>query len=299
MWEVTDQDGRSLRCLLCRGVQHRPIFHEFGVDILQCRACHHVFSAYAAEAHYDGYWGEDVAEADTFYWNEAHARMYQDFFRRFVVGRSGRLLDVGCGLGFFLQALQHHPNWEGYGCEISPAAVRYARDTLGLTNVICARLEDAALPERSFDLITLWDVIEHLLEPDPVLRRCHLLLQEGGICFMHTPNVAIQLPKAHLKKLLHGMQPGIGYLQARDHLHHYSMHSMRRLLQRNGFTRVHFVHLHPIQSVSGNKSRFQRGVKNVWFEVARTLARVSFGYLNLDNLFVVATKKSPTKTSKA
>jgi hypothetical protein len=73
---------------------------------------------------------------------------------------------------------------------------------------------------------------------------------------------------------------------------------MRRLLQRSGFTPVNCVYSHPIQSVSGNKSRFLRGVKNVWFEVFHALAMVSFGYLNLDNLFVVATKESQTKAAK-
>jgi hypothetical protein len=81
-------------------------------------------------------------------------------------------------------------------------------------------------------------------------------------------------------------------MQARDHLHHYSMSSIRRLLERNGFSRVEFVHLHPIQSVSGSKRVFLRGVKNIWFEAARALAIVSGGILNFDNLFVVARKES-------
>jgi hypothetical protein len=136
----------------------------------------------------------------------------------------------------------------------------------------------------------MWDVIEHILEPDPLLAHCHALLKAGGICFMHTPNVRIQLPKARLKKLVRGMRPGVGYLQARDHLHHYSTHSMRRLLIRHGFSRIDFVHLPPIQSVAGSRSALLRCAKNVWFEVARALAMVSFGRLNLDNLFVVAHK---------
>jgi 2-polyprenyl-3-methyl-5-hydroxy-6-metoxy-1,4-benzoquinol methylase len=221
--------------------------------------------------------------------------MYQDFFEKFVVGRSGRFLDMGCGLGFFLKAIAVHSNWEAYGCEISPAAVRYAHKTLGLDNVICSRLEAVDLPQNSFDLITMWDVIDHILWPDPLLRRCHTLLREGGICFLRTPNIWVQLPRARLKKLLRGMRPDLIYLQARDHPHQYSMSSIRRLLERNGFSRVEFVHLHPIRSVSANKRGFLRGVKNVWFEAVRTLATVSGGHLNFDNLFVVAHKESQTR----
>ena len=244
------QDVVPLQCLMCGGLRHRPIFNEFGIDILRCCECHHVFSSFPADPHYDGFWGEGVAESDLWYWKEARNTMYQDFFERFLVGRSGRLLDMGCGLGFFLKAMTPYTNWEAYGCEISPTAVRYARETLSLTNVICNRLEDADLPQSFFDLITLWDVIDHIPRPDPLLRRCHALLREGGICFIRTPNVVIQLPRAQLKRLLWPMQPGVAYLQARDHAHHYSMSSIRRLLERNGFSRVQFVHLRPVQSVS-------------------------------------------------
>ncbi len=295
MEEAVNPNGGPLRCLLCGGVRHKAIFNEFGVDILRCRECHHVFSSFAANPHYDDFWGDEVAEDEHFYWNKARARMHQDFFRRFLAGRSGRLLDVGCGLGFFLKAIEPYANWAAYGCEISPAAVRYARETLGLPNVVCGQPEDVDLPQSSFDLITMWDVLEHFLWPDQLLRRCHALLNEGGICFILTPNVRVQLLRARIIKLVRGVQPGIAYLQAHDHLHHYSMSSIRRLLNRNGFSRVEFAHLHPVQSVSGSKSGLLRGVKNVWFEAARTLFIISAGRLNFDNLFVVARKESPSR----
>jgi 2-polyprenyl-3-methyl-5-hydroxy-6-metoxy-1,4-benzoquinol methylase len=274
-------------CLLCGGVLHDSIFNEFGVDILRCRQCRHVFSSFAANPHYDGFWGQEVAQENHLYWNKARTKMHQDFLRRFIAGRSGRLLDMGCGLGFFLKTLTEHPNWEGYGCEISPAAVHYARETLGLRNVIGGRLEDANFPQGSFDIITIWDVLEHLLQPEPLLRYCHALLREKGICFIRTPNIVVQLLRARLQRLVRGMQLDSAYLMARDHLHHYSMDSIRRLLERNGFSRVEFVHLHPIDSMSGT---FVRGIKNLGFGAVRALAAASGGCLNFDNLFVVAHK---------
>ena len=47
------------------------------------------------------------------------------------------------------------------------------------------------------------------------------------------------------------MRPNIDYLRARDHAHQYSMSSIRKLLERNGFTRIQFVHLPPVQDPEG------------------------------------------------
>ena len=275
-------------CLLCGGLRHRTIFNEFEVDILQCIDCHHVFSSFVADPHFDGFWGDEVGNADPFYWSKGRARMHGDFVKSFIAGHSGRLLDMGCGLGYFIKALAPYPNWEVSGCEISAAAVRYGRETLGLRNVVCSRLEDAEFPRSFFDMITMWDVLEHIPHPDPLLRHCHGLLREGGLCFIRTPNVVAQLMRARLRKLAFGMRPELAYLMARDHMHHYSAVSIRHLLERNGFAVVKFMHLHPIQSKADNAVTY--AAKNMCFETLKALAMLSGGSLNLDNLFVLARK---------
>jgi ubiquinone/menaquinone biosynthesis C-methylase UbiE len=182
------------------------------------------------------------------------------------------------------------PEWQTYGCEISSAAVRYGREKLGLANVVCSRLENVDLPERSFDIITMWDVLDHIPSPDPVLRRCHALLKDGGFCFIRTPNVQVQLTRARVNRLIKGMRPGITYLQARDHAHHYSTSSIRKLLGRNGFGQVDFVHLAAVQARNG-ASGLRRRAKTLGYEGVRALAVLSRGSLNLDNLFVIAWKR--------
>jgi len=283
---ATNEQLSSRQCLLCGSLRHRVVFREFDIDILQCLECRHVFSSFPADPHYDGFWGAEVADEDHSYWRKARDRMYQDFLKKFLTSRSGRLLDMGCGLGFFVRSVARLANWEAYGCEISPAAVQYAREKLGLDKIICSRLEDVDLPPRSFDIITMWDVIDHILHPDPLLRHCHALLRDGGICFLRTPNVNIQLLRARINKLTRGMQPNIDYVQARDHAHHYSMSTVRKLLERNGFTRIEFVHLHPVQDPDG--AALLRGARNISFQAVRALAVISRGHLNFDNLFVVA-----------
>jgi SAM-dependent methyltransferase len=220
--------------------------------------------------------------------------MHRDFFERFVEGRSGRLLDMGSGLGFFLKAMARYKEWEAYGCEISPAAVRFAREQLGLDKVQCARLQDADLPRDSFDIIVMWDVLDHMARPDPLLARCRTLLKEDGILFIRTPNVAAQLLRARVVKALGGIRAGMKCLQPSDHPHHYSMRSLTALLRRNGFTGVSFIHLHPVGSESGTRWRatLTTLVKTMTYQMVRTLAVCTGGRQNLDNLFVIARKSA-------
>jgi hypothetical protein len=91
-----------------------------------------------------------------------------------------------------------------------------------------------------------------------------------------------------MKKLIWGMRHDIPYLQARDHCHHYSPRSLTRLLERNGFSRIEFVHLRPVDSTSSRRSASRRLVRKVWFDTVRGLAMATRGRLNLDNLFVMA-----------
>ena len=276
-------------CLLCGGTRDRPVFSDTGVTILRCRDCRHVFSSYPGDPHYGGFWGDEVAPGAHLYWSRARRRMHQGFVDRFLRGRSGRLLDMGCGLGFFVQVVARQPGWEAVGCEISEPAVRHARDTLQ-QQVVCARLEDAPWSAASFDVITMWDVLDHILAPDPLLKRCHALLKDDGLFFLRTPNISIHLPRARVRKLLRGEGAAVGFLQPRDHFHHYSPSTLRRLLERNGFSRISFLHLRPIDSDSEKPGLGGRVARSLWYHGARGLDAVSRGHLNLDNLYVAAQK---------
>jgi 2-polyprenyl-3-methyl-5-hydroxy-6-metoxy-1,4-benzoquinol methylase len=277
-----------LRCLICGNSAHTTVLRELEIDILRCRQCGHIFSSFRADPHYKGFWGNEVADTGHVYWSHARNPMYEDFLKRFVIGRSGRLLDVGCGLGFFLQRVAEVGGWETYGSEISPAAARYAREKLGLSRILCGPPEKIDLPEKSFDIVTLWDVLDHVAHPDPVLGRCRALLKSGGMCFIRTPNVRLQLPRARINRMLKGARAGVSYLQVRDHLHHYSSTTVQKLLERNGFSAVEFLHLRPVQHP--DEGRVRSMAKTAWFAAVELLAAISRGRLNYDNLFVIARK---------
>ena len=99
----------------------------------------------------------------------------------------GRLLDVGCGTGLFLDAMRRR-GWQVEGEDMTPTAVRFARERFGL-NVFEGTLEAANYPSNTFDAVTMWNVIEHVPDPPATLQECARILRPGGIIVMATPNV--------------------------------------------------------------------------------------------------------------
>jgi len=106
----------------------------------------------------------------------------------FLGGESpGKLLDVGCGVGFFL-VIMRELGWDVLGVEADFKTANIARQEFGLP-VIAGSLRDAMLPDESIDVITMGHVIEHISHPEAVLREALRILKPGGRIVILTPNV--------------------------------------------------------------------------------------------------------------
>jgi len=158
--------------------------------MVACRACGTVyvgedpaaidFDALYGESYYTG--GSDAVFAD--YVGQEAARRAQARRKLLAlrhlpprVASGGRLLDVGCAAGFFLAEARRF--YEVQGVELSTWSSAYARDRLGLP-VFTGTLQDAQLPADHFEVVTLWDVIEHVPEPVPLLAEAARVLKPGG-----------------------------------------------------------------------------------------------------------------------
>jgi SAM-dependent methyltransferase len=139
---------------------------------------------------------------------------------------SGRLLDLGCSTGQFLDTMRRK-GWEVVGVELSETAASYARESFEL-NVHSGTLESAQLEDKSFDVITMWDVLEHVVDPAATLREAHRLLKEDGWLIASTPN-----PES-VEARLFGAN-WIGWDRPR-HLYVFSQDVLKRYLTETGFS---------------------------------------------------------------
>ncbi|HKQ19847.1 MAG TPA: class I SAM-dependent methyltransferase, partial [Candidatus Eisenbacteria bacterium] len=102
-------------------------------------------------------------------------------------GRAPRVLDVGCGSGLFLAALAKR-GFECHGTEFSDETARRARAIRGLS-IHAGPIDSATYAPGSFDLISVWHVLEHLDQPDELLRHCARWLRPGGALMLAVPNI--------------------------------------------------------------------------------------------------------------
>ena len=151
----------------------------------------------------------------------------------------GRLLEVGCALGFLLDALRTHCGWETVGLDISTFAAHFARTTYGL-DVRQATLEEAAFDDGSFDFILQKDLLEHVRDPRAHLLETRRILRPGGHVLLVTPNGEANLrPLARLSRELHaaGDEARVPLID-QGHLSYFSRRHLLRLLADSGLRPV-------------------------------------------------------------
>ncbi|MEZ4866403.1 MAG: class I SAM-dependent methyltransferase [Caldilineaceae bacterium] len=139
--------------------------------------------------------------------------------------QGGYVLDIGCGTGGFLHALCESSCFQGIGVDISHYALQVAQRQQ--IQGVCANARDCCLAPASFDIVTLWEVIEHIPEPLAALADIRRLLRPGGIMLLSTPNS--QSWQAHLWR-----QYWQGWESPR-HLQIFSWATVERLLDATGF----------------------------------------------------------------
>ncbi len=137
---------------------------------------------------------------------------------------NGKLLDLGCGEGHFLKYASSH-EWDVSGIDLKVENTEFAKKILEIRNIQCTSLGQALLPEKTFDVVTLYDLIEHLAHPFSELKKIHKLLRPGGLVVISTPNVKNSF---FMKELW------TGYI-TKGHIYFFSKKTLTQMLQRAGF----------------------------------------------------------------
>lgn len=172
------------------------------------------------------------------WYSSVEARMQADFASKIAVVRSSasnaaamRLLDVGCGKGYFVRACVDNGLQSAEGIDLSESGVAHAKEVLGVS-ATCGRLEDLAPLLGTYDVVTFWATIEHLPDPIATLSTIRSVLKPGGLLCLDTG-----IGDDWLDKLLPGR---VQWYDPPQHLTVFSQKGMRSALNSAGFAVVSF-----------------------------------------------------------
>lgn len=140
---------------------------------------------------------------------------------------AGKILDVGCGDGRFLLALDP-ARYERTGVDHAAPVLDSVRSRISDLRLIAGDLHTAGLEQGSFDAVTFWHALEHMPDPRRVLRRAAALLKSGGLLVVSLPN--LQSIQARLFR-----SHWYAFDDVPRHLYHFSIRSLDVLLEETGF----------------------------------------------------------------
>ena len=136
----------------------------------------------------------------------------------------GRLLDIGCAAGFFVREAREQ-GWDAAGIEPSRWLVSWGRKNLG-EKLYQGTLRQGSFQDHQFDVLTMWDVLEHVPDPMAELQECSRILRPGGILVINYPDFGSFLAR------LAGSR---WWFLLSNHLYYFTPITMRKYLEKAGF----------------------------------------------------------------
>jgi SAM-dependent methyltransferase len=224
------------RCPICGGadlVKVKGAAEPFA--ILKCRDCLLRFvdpvpAGFQAGPHYDNAYYSDWENAQ----KPARIKMWKKRLRSIRDNAAaGKLLDIGAGTGLFL-SLAREQGFEVFGTEVSQGACEIARQTYDI-NLDLGELRALNYKDASFDVVTLWHVLEHTKDPYSTLSEVRRILAPGGLFVLAVPNLENVIFQ-FFYSVARGKMPLLFAPDDREmHFFHFNSRALGFALKKSGF----------------------------------------------------------------
>lgn len=231
-----------VNCNLCNSNSTKSIMNVDGYNIVKCKECGLVYvNPRLKQKKLHEIYKKDYFSNSAFKFKKLGLYGYEKYLeeedyikatfneRLKIINsysKKARLLDIGCALGFFLE-IARNDGWNAQGLEIAKFAYEYATNKLELP-VMNKTLEEAKFKSDSFDVVTIFDVIEHLPNPNGTIKEIRRILKPNGLIAITTPNIG-SIPAKLLGKNWEEIK------RVREHIYFFSENTLKKMLEVNKF----------------------------------------------------------------
>lgn len=232
----------KMTCPACEGGDFARIVDLKAMVLDRCRQCGLVINSPQGALGAKDYYGENYDGLYENYYKNFRRRQFHDVFQRLakLTFPGQRVLDIGCSYGWFLDAAKAH-GFQAVGAE--PSKIAFDRLKSDPEKVVfnCG-IEGIPLIDGVFDLVTMWNVFEHLAEPMAALTQVRDKLKDDGVVLLCVPDVSGLITR--LSFLAYAASFGLvnrhllGLYQMDNdfpHLFHYSKRPLEMILRKSGF----------------------------------------------------------------
>ncbi len=284
-------------CIVCGGRRLNEQFQVKGFTIVKCQDCTLVFvkEMLSSEDLADAYSLRDADYVFTDPANIENLKYYYIRLRALIENRiaSGRILDVGCSQGHFLDVME---GWQRCGIEMAKDDAEVAHQKYGDCIQSCT-FEDYKCSPSFFDVITMQDVLDHMIDPIAALKKCLVILKPGGLIAIKVHDISCLFAKLSGSRFSAIVPP--------YHLSYFNRTSLRMALGRAGF---HFLfhryigHLLFLKTIPYRLARENH--KSPFYKIYSQLDKSALGNIRVrknlrDIITVVAEKPGKEPTCQA
>ena len=282
-------------CNHCGSIDAGLLAQVEGFTLVRCRLCDLAFIAdppapaaltamYQAQADYHTELHDPQSAA--FARMDQVADQHLAFTRRYA--SQGRLIDIGCSTGLFLDKAGQ-AGFDVQGAEFSEASAQFARHHFGI-EVTDGDIHAVDGPAERFDLLTMFDVIEHVRDPARDIAAANRLLRPGGLYILSTPNIDGLFPKASqpfARMLGHWPHPEPPW-----HLYQFSVTTLSAMLEKHGFACLGTQHTCiDLRYTFGSLSDLTRSPKRLAYALAFAPFAWAGPRLGMGDWFYIAARK--------
>ena len=247
---MTNLHAESIQapCPLCDSRDGRPAFGSRRPEYRRCNRCDLLFVTERVDDHE----ARTVYSSDYYTQREgtdANTAATVATFRRLTAARHlerieslierGSLLDVGCGEGYFLQEARHRGWRDVFGLDVSDAAARLTHRSVP---ALVGSLTRGPFRDHSFDVVAMFDSIEHVLAPKADIAEAARILKPGGLLYVVTPDAGGWAARS--------MGASWFQLKPREHVTLFSRKNLSRALTDAGFSRIRITSGRKLLSLS-------------------------------------------------